>query len=79
MNEQNDKGSSGYPEGQADYGGPKGGGADEGMSKEEWLRQNPDGAFDPDEAPGEGMTKEEYLRQNPDGGESSGKGGGERH
>jgi len=89
------KQGGGYDEGQADYGSPragaddgmsggKGGGGGEGMSKEEWLRQNPDGAFDPDEAPGEGMSKEEWLRQNPgksqdqgaDQGSDQGGGGG---
>jgi hypothetical protein len=61
-------------EGQA--GGGEGG---EGMSKEEWLRQNPDGAYDPPEAPGEGMSKEEWLRQNPGEEQGSGKDGGGRY
>ncbi len=75
-----------YPEGQADYGSPRGsdedgaspgtdGDQDEGMSKEEWLRRNPDGGFDPEPAPGEGMSKEEYLRQNQVD-DAGGKGGG---
>ena len=71
--------------GQADYGSPRGegedGGADQGgggMSKEEWLRQNPDGAFDPEPAPGEGMSKEDWLRQNGDD-QGSGKESGGRY
>jgi hypothetical protein len=40
-----------------------------GMSKEEWLRQNPGQAFDPaGEEIDEGMTKEEYLRKTQSGG-----------
>lgn len=35
-----------------------------GMSKEEWLRQNPGQAVDPvGEERDEGMSKEEYLRK----------------
>ena len=68
-----------YAQGQADYGSPHGGSEDEGLSKEEWLRQNPDGAYDPPEAPGEGMSKEEWLRQNPGEEQGSGKDGGGRY
>jgi hypothetical protein len=57
--------------------GGKGQGSD-GMSKEEWLRQNPGQALDPEgEEVDEGMSKEDYLRktsQNPNGGD--GKQGG---
>lgn len=88
-NERDDQQQGGgYPQGQADYGSPRGasedgalfgekGGGD--MSKEEWLRQNPDGAFDPEEAPGEGMTKEEWLRQNQGEEQNSGTNGGGRY
>lgn len=42
---------------------------DAGMSKEEWLRQNPGQAVDPvGEEIDEGMTKEEYLRKTQGGG-----------
>jgi hypothetical protein len=48
-----------------------GAGEDTGMSKEEWLRQNPGQAVDPEgEQIDEGMTKEEYLRKTQGGGES---------
>jgi hypothetical protein len=44
-----------------------------GMSKEEWLRQNPGQAFDPvGEEIDEGMTKEEYLRKTEGGGDQPG-------
>lgn len=41
-----------------------GGGENTGMSKEEWLRQNPGQAVDPvGEELDEGMTKAEYLQK----------------
>lgn len=49
-----------------------GGEGSEGMSKEEWLRQNPGTkTFDPEgEEVDEGMSKEDYLRKT--GGSGSG-------
>jgi len=50
-----------------------GSGDDAGISKEEWLRQNPGQASDPvGEEIDEGMTKEEYLRKVQGGGDHSG-------
>ena len=48
----------------------------DGLSKEEWLRQNPGQAFDPEgEEIDPGMSKEDYLRklgQSSDGGGGAG-------
>jgi hypothetical protein len=57
--------------------GDQGEGSD-GLSKEEWLRQNPGQATDPEgEQVDEGMTKEEYLRKiGQSGGDGEGAGGG---
>lgn len=47
----------------------------EGMSKEEWLRQNPGKAVDPEgEEVDEGMSKADYLRKT---GGDGGSGGGQ--
>ena len=50
-----------------------GGSGSDGLSKEEWLRQNPGKAVDPEgEQVDEGMSKEDYLRKTRGSGSGEG-------